>query len=87
MKLFILLFLFFILITGLIGVGMMAKIIRMIFGGRQRTNNSQSHQYRQSHYQSSSRPSYTSTSRKEKKKVFDDDEGEYVDFEENNDKP
>lgn len=74
---------FFILIILIIGVALLAKIVRSIGGlGRKMTNNATTSEGKPkgtSHSETFHNP--TNTSQK-KKKIFDKDEGEYIDFEE-----
>lgn len=71
-----------ILVILLSGISVISAIIRAIFGrGRSNTGNTQSQQRTQTHKQSSANASPDS-SIKDRKKVFDKDDGEYVDFEE-----
>lgn len=88
-KFTILFILFFILITFLIGVGLLAKILRVLFGIRQpasKGQRTQPHRSAGNHRQTRSSDN-ASPAQPKKKKVFDNDEGEYVDFEEVKDKP
>lgn len=78
---------FFILIILIIGLALLAKIVRSVFGlGRKMTNqtrasetNSQETTDSDNFHNHHANPSkYT----QERKKIFDKDEGEYIDFEE-----
>lgn len=79
---------FFILIILIIGLALLAKIVRSVFGlGRKMTNqtrtsnktNSQETTNSDNFHNHHANPSkYT----QERKKIFDKDEGEYIDFEE-----
>lgn len=74
-------FLFIILlIIFIFGISIISGILRFFFGlGRKTTRNpGEQHSEQRKSSQSTSRP-------KKQKKIFDDDEGEYVDFEEIND--
>lgn len=82
---------FFVLIIFVIGLAILSKIIRSVFGlGRRMTGSSSSQSHSQNQRSSSS--SYRSSGNDEsqqsarnasdRKKIFDSDEGEYVDFEE-----
>lgn len=74
-------FLFIILlIIFIFGISIISGILRLFFGlGRKATRNpGEQHSEHRKSSQSTSRP-------KKQKKIFDDDEGEYVDFEEIND--
>lgn len=70
-----------------IGFSILGSILRMLFGfGRrnspykQQTQTDETREYTETYSSSQSRPS----SPKNKKKIFGDDEGEYVDYEEVN---
>lgn len=92
----ILAFLFFIILVVLvIGLLILSKIIGMVFGFKRRMQGKNSNQrttYSSQSYQSNSRQSETSDSYstqgdapvRQRKKIFDKDEGEYVEFEEIN---
>ena len=75
---FILIFILFIL---LIGFALLGSVLRFIFGlGRRSPKHYYGPQSCQSDHVHTSTTSSASTP--EKKKIFDDDEGEYVEFEE-----
>ncbi len=82
---------FFVLIVLVLGVAVLSKIIRTVFGlGRRMTGSSsaQSHSQNQRSSSSNHRSSDNDESQQSarntsgRKKIFDSDEGEYVDFEE-----
>lgn len=76
-KLIGLFFIVFILFV-VFGLAVLANIIQSLFGfGKKSTD---------SHFGQTSRPEETTAPKTQKKKVFDDDEGEYVEFEEIKDK-
>lgn len=78
-------FFFIILIILIIGFSLISGVLKLLFGSRRRgeTNRQQQENHRQAqgrtgrHSQTTSRPSSPN-----RKKIFGDDEGEYVDFEE-----
>lgn len=80
---------FFVLIILIVGLVLLSKIVRAVFGfGRKMTGNttttgSQQHTaYSEDTNQGNNASQFTRKSKERRKKVFDDDEGEYVDFEE-----
>lgn len=85
---------FFILIILVIGLVVLSKVVRTIFGLGRRMTGSSSTQRRSQTYQRSTSSDYRSSdsesrnsqqsagSASGRKKIFDSDEGEYVDFEE-----
>ena len=83
-------FLSFLLILFLliifIGFSILGNIMRVLFGGGSKRSNYQSHTYTNHenfNRQQDANDSYAETdSASNKKKIFGDDEGEYVDFEE-----
>lgn len=87
-------FLFFIILVVLvIGLLILSKVIGMVFGFKrhmQGKNSNQRTTYSSQSYQSNSRQDETSDSysaqgdapARQRKKIFDKDEGEYVEFEE-----
>ena len=77
---FILLFIFFIIIIALILLG---NIVRMIFGFGKRTPKQFNGQKNDSNdYSTNRQTNDSSNSTTGKKKIFGNDEGEYVEFEE-----
>ena len=74
---FILLFILFIV---LIGLALISNVLRFIFGLGKRTPKRSYGQ--ESHQANHTHTSTTSSSAPQKKKIFDDNEGEYVEFEE-----
>ena len=74
---FILLFILFIV---LIGLALISNVLRFIFGlGKRTPQRSYGQESRQANH---THTSTTSASAPQKKKIFDDNEGEYVEFEE-----
>ena len=74
---FILLFILFIV---LIGLALISNVLRFIFGlGKRTPKRSYGQESRQANH---THTSTTSASAPQKKKIFDDNEGEYVEFEE-----
>lgn len=80
---------FIILIVLLIGLFILSRVVGMIFGFKRRMQNgsaqrttysSSSNQPQEDHFDSYSNEGNTSVRRR--KKIFDKEEGEYVDFEE-----
>lgn len=85
---------FFILIILVIGLAILSKVIRTVLGVGRRMKGDESTRYNRSGSASqdfaqsqnttheNTRSNNTSEGRRRKGKVFDEDEGEYVDFEE-----
>lgn len=85
---------FFILIILVIGLVVLSKVVRTIFGLGRHMTGSSSTQRRSQTYQRSTSSGYRSSdsesrnsqqsagSASGRKKIFDSDEGEYIDFEE-----
>ena len=81
------LFFFIIIIVLVIGLSLIRGVLRLIFGFGLRTTSQNSQQNRtyQDSYRRNEKESYNNDSSSQahnRKKIFDDDEGEYVDFEE-----
>jgi len=77
--------LFFILIILIIGFALLAKIARSIFGfGRKMTNHTTTSETQSQNSAYSEDSQNQPRASQKKKKIFDKDEGEYVDFEEIN---
>lgn len=81
-------FFFIILIVLIIGFSLLSGILRLIFGfGRKPESHNRQQQgsntyTNQSRQEGKSYRQETSSKAQNRKKIFDDDEGEYVDFEE-----
>lgn len=78
---FILGFVIVIILIILFGLSVIGNIVRTIFG-IPRTNSSGSTRTRTQSSTQTSKDSYTDSHSKDRKKVFDKDDGEYVEFEE-----
>lgn len=81
------LFFFIIIIVLVIGLSLIRGVLRLFFGFGRRTTSQNSQQNRtyQGSYRRNEKESYNNDSPSQahnRKKIFDDDEGEYVDFEE-----
>ncbi len=76
--------LLFILLIFSIGLSLIGGLLRTLFGLGKRAPRKRSYAYTSSddEYTSSSSTSFTSSYTSNKKKIFADDEGEYVEFEE-----
>lgn len=74
------LFFFIIIVVLLIGLSLVSSILRLLFGSGNktgRTNNTNHNQMKDNPFYNEQTPQANN-----RKKIFDDDEGEYVDFEE-----
>lgn len=77
-------FFFIILIILIIGFSLISGVLKLLFGSgrRSETNRQQQESHRQSGRRTENRSQATSRPSPNRKKIFGDDEGEYVDFEE-----
>lgn len=76
------LFFFVIIIVLLVGLSLVSSILRLLFGFGRKTNRTNNSHNTNEQTKESTSYNEQKTQTGNRKKIFDDDEGEYVDFEE-----
>lgn len=77
------LFFFIIVIVLIFGLSIISGILRLLFGfGRKRGNNKQQREQQNSYHSNEESDTFKGSVQQNRKKIFDKNEGEYIDFEE-----
>ena len=81
-KLFVMPIIIFFLLVVAIGITIAGSILRFLFTGKRTSSTHENRDFNQQPRHTNQTNSHATSSPAEKKKFFDDDEGEYIDFEE-----